>query len=216
MRTIGVAVSAVLALGSCQARETKAPDEAAPADTGGAPAGSDAAVARILAMPLMQRCGFEDPNLPTPTATQVIDLSGGVFAILADCQAPAGEPVPRTLYVQGPDGVLKYQPLLIYNGAGYEPDYTWESAQAVPLTWDATASQLVSIYPTAARPAEDGAEARKASQAAIRWRWAADQFAMVSSTYTVQETPGGPFTPSGVWPTTPPIADPTAPLQPIT
>lgn len=217
MRTVVVAAAAALALSACQAAETKAPAEAEPAaTTAAAPAGSDAAVARILAMPLMQRCGSEDPNLPTPTATQVVDLSGGVFAVLADCQAPEGQPVPRALFVQGPDGVLKYQPLLIYNGAGYDPDYTWEGAQAVPLSWDAAASQLVSTYPTGARPAEEGVEASKASEATIRWRWAGDHFAMVSSTYTVQDTPGGPFTPNGVWPTTPPIADPTAPLQPVT
>lgn len=218
MRTVIVAAAAALALAACQAAESQAPAEAAPgaAATAAAPAGSEAAVARILAMPLMQRCGSEDPNLPTPTATQVIDLSGGVFAVLADCQAPAGEPVPRALFVQGPDGVLKYQPLLIYNGAGYEPDYTWEGAQAVPLIWDAAAAQLVSVYPTAARPAEDGSDAVKASEATIRWRWAGDHFAMVSSTYTVQDTPGGPFNANGAWPTTPPIADPTSPLQPMT
>lgn len=207
-----VAVASGMTLAACQS-PAEAPDATAPAAA--APAGSDAAVARIAALSPMQRCGAEDPNLPTPTATQVIDLSGGVFAVLADCPAPAGQPVPRALFVQGPDGVLKYQPLLIYNGAGYEPEYTWEGIHSVPLTWDAAAAQIVSVYSTAAMPAEDGAEAVKAGQSTIRWRWAGDHFAMVSSTYTVQQTPGGPFSPNGAWPTTPPTDDPTAPLQPV-
>ena len=212
MKSISVAALAALALAGCQQpAETEAPAEAAKA----IPAGAAAAVDRITAIPLLQRCGADAPGTPRPMLSQAVDLGGGVFAVIMDCQPHAEQTLTQTVHVQGPDGVLKYQPLLIYNGAGYEPDYTWEGTHSAPLTWDAATSQLVSVYKSPAHPAADGRDAVKASEATIRWRWAGDHFAMVSSTYAVQDAPGAPFVVNATWPATPPTADPTSPLQPV-
>lgn len=212
MKTISIVALAALALAACQQpAETKAPAEAAKV----MPAGAAAAVDTVAALSVLERCGADASGISRPVLSHVVDLGGGVFAVLMDCQSAAGEQTLQTVHVQGTDGVLKYQPLLIYNGAGYEPDYTWEGTQSAPLTWDATTSQLVSVYKTSASPAVDGQGAVKASEATIRWRWAGDQFAMVSSTYAVQDAPGGPFVVNATWPTTPPTEDPTAALQPV-
>ena len=212
MKTISVAALTALALAACQQpAETSAPAKAAD----GAPAGSAAAVERLAAMPALERCGADAPGAATPMLSHVVDLGGGAFAVIMDCRPDPGQPATQTVHVQGPDGVLKYQPLLIYNGAGYDPDYTWEGTASAPLTWDPATSQLVSVYKSAAHPAADGQEAVKASEATIRWRWAGDHFAMVSSTYAVQDGPGAPFVVNATWPDTPPVADPTSPLQPV-
>ncbi len=216
MKSISVAALAALALAlalaACeQPAETKAPTEAANA----MPVGAAAAVDRIEAIPVLERCGADAPGTPRPMLSHAVDLGGGVFAVIMDCQPDAEQTVTQTVHVQGPDGVLKYQPLLIYNGAGYEPDYTWEATHSAPLMWDGATSQLVSVYKSAAHPAADGEEAVKASEATIRWRWAGDHFAMVSSTYAVQDAPGAPFVVNATWPGTPLIADPTSPLEPV-
>lgn len=212
-----VAAATVLTLAACQKVAEPAPAPTSGAASAEAHAGAAAVVERLAAMPGMERCGEDWPGHAAPApASQVVDLGGGSFAVLMNCQLGADRPITQTVHVQGPDGVLKYQPLLIYNGAGYDPDYTWEGTHSAPLTWDAATSQLVSVYKTAAMPAADGQDAVKASEATIRWRWAGDHFAMVSSTYAVQDAPGAPFVVNATWPGTPPIADPTSPLQPVT
>ena len=212
MKSVSVAVLAALTLEACQQPVATPAPVAVDATM---PAGAAAAVDRLAALPVLARCGADAPGPAKPMLSHAVDLGGGTYAVIMDCQAQPGVPTQQTVHVIGPDGVLKSQTLLIYNGAGYDADYTWEGTSAAPVKWDSAASQLVSVYAQPASPAEDGQPAGKATEATVRWRWAGDRFAMVSSTYAVQDAPGAPFVVEATWPGTPPIADPTTPPEPV-
>ncbi|MBU2380818.1 MAG: hypothetical protein KJ824_16820 [Alphaproteobacteria bacterium] len=191
-----------MSLSACQkAAETTEPS-AASAD---APAGSAAAVERILAMPVMERCGSDWPGHTPPTAHQVIDLGEGAFAVLTDCYPNDDQPAWKTLHVQGADGVLKAQPLIIYNGPEYDEGYDWEVSPTSEARWDSTARQLVWAYTLAPGDEEPATQVRT-----MRWRWDGEKMAMVEAGRAMHATPNAPATaPVTGWPTTPATPDPT-------
>jgi hypothetical protein len=183
-------------------------------ETSEAPASPDiasaAAVTRILAMPVMSRCGSENPDKPAPTGTRVIDLGGGAFAILADCAA-AGEPADRSLFVQGADGVLKHQGLILYNGPEYTDGYDWEPVQTADISWEPATKTFVTV---ATVPANDTDPMTKVST--MRWRWDGSKIAMVEASRVTHATPQAPATaPVTGWPKTPAVADPTPAAEPV-
>lgn len=212
MKIVSIAALAALSLSACQ---QPADTTALVAGDPAKPASAAAAVDRVGDMPVLARCGTDAPGPAKPMLSHAVDLGGRTIAVLMDCPQQSNFPTKQTVHVIGPDGVLKSQTLLIYNGAGYDADYTWGATSAAPVTWDAAASQLVSVYTQPASSAGDGQPAVKASEATVRWRWAGDRFAMVSSTHAVQETPRSPFVVDATWPGTPPIADPTTPPEPV-
>lgn len=145
---------------------------------------------------------------PEPRGVHAVDLDSTTLAVLADCSVEADQAVPmRQLYVRGADGVLKQQMLLIYNGPGYEPDYTWEAVGAGPIAVDPSTNDIVLDWKTTARSGEAGLDDIAASRSVVTWRWETDHFAMVSATYEE----GTPLRRTGAWPTTPPTDDPTGP-----
>lgn len=203
-----IALASVLAAGAC--------DKAEPADTPAtaaaptAPAGSAEAVARVLAMPVADRCGSTVPGQPTPSVSQIIDLGGGAFAILADCQAMPGEPTYKSLHVQGPDGMLKAQSLIVYNGPEHDDGFDWEVTQTSEATWDATARELVSVWTV-----EPNEEDLATKVSTVKWRWDGSKFVMVSAVRVTHATPGAPATGEVTgWPVAG-ETDPTPPATPV-
>lgn len=202
--TISV-LTAALALTACQQKEA---EKAASAQ---ADPGVAAVLAEVSAAP-----NCSEWTAATPRKVDTVALSGDVTAYLADCAIPQQDQnASRRLYVRSADGVLKNQYLLIYNGDGYAPDYTWEGIAEGPVAWDAAKSEMVLTWNYAARPAEGGEPATPANSSTVRWRWAGDHFVMVSSTYSEQAAAGGPVVLKASWPSTPPIDDPTSAPTPV-
>lgn len=186
---LAAALAAVLALGACQ-KATEGVDEAAAAS--GAPAGSAVAVERILAIPVMDRCGGDWPGHPAPTFTQVIDLGGAAFAVLTDCYPNEEGQAPwKTLHVQGADGVLKAQPLILFNGpeAEFDEGFDWEPSSTSEATWDAAAKELVWSDTIPPNESEVSSQVRT-----MRWRWDGSKLVMVSAVRVTHATPGAPAT----------------------
>lgn len=170
---------------------------------------SEAAVTRILALPLMVRCGSENPSLPAPTKTEVVKLGGGAFAVLADCAYAADAPA-KSLYVQGADGVLKHQALLFYNGPEYTDGYDWEPAQTSAVTWDAASKTFVLVD---SMPDDDAGGPQTRT---MRWRWDGAKLSMVEASRVTHATPDA--APTGLvtgYPKTPAIPDPTLAAEPV-
>lgn len=210
MKSICIAAIAALGLAACQqAAETKAPAEAATTS----PAGSEAAVARILAMPVMARCGGDWPGHAAPTANQVIDLGGGAFAVLTDCHPnEEGQAPSKTLHVQGADGVLKSQSLILFNGpeAEFEEGYDWEPSLTSEATWDAAAKEFVWSDTVGPNEGETSTQTRT-----MRWRWDGSKLVMTSAVRVTRATPGAPATGEVAgWPVSG-KADPTPAAVPV-
>lgn len=189
MKTICIAAVAALALAACQ--QPAEPKAAADAATT-APAASSAAVERILAMPVMARCGGDWPGHAAPTANQVIDLGGGAFAVLADCYPNAEGQTPwKSLHVQGPDGVLKSQSLILFNGPEVEFDegFDWEPSLTSEARWDAAAGEFVWSDTVGPNDGETSYWVRT-----MRWRWDGSKLAMVSAVRVTHAAPGAPAT----------------------
>jgi hypothetical protein len=197
----GLALAAVVA--GCQQKTETVPSVAAAAP-------SAAAVTRLLAMPMTTRCGGENPEKPAPTGVQAIDLGGGAFAVLADC-AYAGDAPQKSLYVQGADGVLKHQALIIYNGPEYTDGYDWEPVPTADVTWEPATRTFVTV---ATFPATETDPTTKVST--MRWRWDGSKIAMVEASRVTHATPDAPATqPVTGWPKTPAIPDPTGVAEPV-
>ena len=195
----GLALAA--AISGCQQKTDAAPSAIAPV--------SDAAVTRILALPMMARCGSENPNLPAPTKTEVIDLGGKAFAVLADCAYASDAPL-KSLYVQGADGVLKHQALIFYNGPEYTDGYDWEPAKTSAVTWDSAAKTFV-LVDTITSDDDSSPQTRT-----MRWRWDGAKLAMVEASRITRATPDAELT--GLvtgFPKTPAIPDPTPAAEPV-
>lgn len=189
MKTICIAAVAALALAACQ--QPAEPKAAADAATT-APAASSAAVERILAMPVMARCGGDWPGHAAPTANQVIDLGSGAFAVLADCYPNAEGQTPwKSLHVQGPDGVLKSQSLILFNGPEVEFDegFDWEPSLTSEARWDAAAREFVWSDTVGPNDGETSYWVRT-----MRWRWDGSKLAMVSAVRVTHAAPGAPAT----------------------
>ncbi|CAN5174740.1 hypothetical protein BH10PSE2_BH10PSE2_07980 [soil metagenome] len=201
----GLIIAAALAATGCGKVEAPAAAKAASAT-----ASSAAAVARIMAMPTMDRCGGDNPNLPAPTGTQVVDFGAGAFGILVDCTLGAETPA-AVLFIQGPDGVLKRQWLINYNGPEYDPDYQWEPAGLWNITWDPT-TRLFAVVSSG--PIDDKSAATRTST--MHWRWDGNRIAMVDAMRVTQARPGAPATDLVTgYPKTPPIPDPTPIATPV-
>lgn len=189
MKTICIAAVAALALAACQQpAETKAVADA----TTTAPAASATAVERILALPVMARCGGDWPGHAAPTANQVIDLGGGAFAVLADCYPNEEGQTPwKSLHVQGADGVLKAQSLVLFNGpeAEFEEGFDWEPSLTSEATWDAAAREFVWSDTIPPNESEVSSQVRT-----MRWRWDGSKLAMVSAVRVTHAAPGAPAT----------------------
>jgi len=187
MKTIAALSVAALVLAACQQ-----PAGTKGAEAGGAPAGSAAAVARILAIPVFDRCGGDWPGHPAPTANQVIDLSGGAFAVLTDCYPSAEGRAPwKTLHVQGADGVLKAQSLILYNGPAeeFEEGYDWEPSLTSEAVWDPATQEFVWSDTTLPNTGETQYWTRT-----MRWRWDGSKIVMVSAVRVTHAAPGAPAT----------------------
>lgn len=186
MKIISIAALAALALAACQQPAgTKAAADAAPA-------ASAAAVERILAMPVMARCGGDWPGHAAPTTNQVIDLGGGAFAVLADCYPNAEGQAPwKSLHVQGQDGILKSQSLVLFNGpeAEFDEGFDWEQSPTSQATWDAAAKELVWSDTVGPNDGETSSQTRT-----MRWRWDGSRMAMVSAVRVTHAIPGAPAT----------------------
>ena len=194
-------VLSAAAIVGCQQKMDAAPSATAPA--------SDAAVTRILALPMMARCGSENPNLPVPTKTEVIDLGGKAFAVLADCAYASDAPI-KSLYVQGADGVLKHQALIFYNGPEYTEGYDWEPTQTSAVAWD-EASRTFVLVDTVASDDDRSPQTRT-----MRWRWDGAKLAIVDASRVTRATPDAE--PTGLvtgFPKTPSIPDPTPAAEPV-
>ncbi|WGM31238.1 hypothetical protein [Brevundimonas sp. NIBR11] len=186
MKTIAALSVVALALVACQN-----PEASKGAGAGDAPAGSAEAVQRILALPVMERCGSDWPGHPAPTANQVVDLGGGAFAVLTDCYpSEEGQAPWKTLHVQGADGVLKAQPLILYNGPEYEDGYDWEVSQTSQARWDAAAKEFV----WSDTLTSDNAGVPKTQVRTMRWRWDGSKIVMVSAVRVTPATLSAPPT----------------------
>lgn len=197
-----------LALAACQQPGTKAS-----ADSAGAP-DSTAAVARILAMPVMERCGSDWPGHAPPTANQVIDLGGGAFAVLTDCyQSEEGKAAWKSLHVQGADGVLKAQSLILFNGpaAEFDEGFNWEVSPTSEATWNPAAKELVWADTLGPNETDPSSQTRT-----MRWRWNGSKLVMVDAIRVTHATAGAPATGEVTgWPTTPATPDPTPEAVPV-
>lgn len=213
MKSIAIAAIAVLGLAACQAAETEAPKGAeATAAVDGAPAGSAEAVQRILAIPLMQRCAGDWPGHPDPTAHQVIDLGGGAFAVMTECHPDDGKAPWKSLHVQGADGVLKAQSLILFNGpeTEFEEGHDWEPSVTSEAVWDPATKEFVWSHTF---PADDGDTATHVRT--MRWRWDGSKIAMVSAVRVTHAAPGAPATNAVTgWPAAGKI-DPTPAAVPV-
>ena len=190
-----------VAIGACQQKSD--------ASSAGTHDASAAAVTRILSMPMMTRCGSENPSLPAPTKTDMIALGGSAFAIIADCAYASDAPI-KSLYVQGTDGVLKHQALIFYNGPEYTDGYDWEPAQTSAVTWDAAARTFV-LVDTIASDDDSSPQTRT-----MRWRWDGAKLAMVEASRVTRASPDAE--PTGLvtgFPRTPAIPDPTPTAEPV-
>ena len=194
MKTVSALSIAALALAACQQ----------PAEKGDA-SSVDAIESRVRtlvdAVPDCQGWAGAEPR-----GVHTVDLDSATVAVVADCSVSEGQSSPmRKLYVQGPDGVLKQQMLLIYNGPGYESDYTWEAVEAAPIAIDPSTHDVELEWKAAERKGQEGFDDADATRSVVTWRWDRDHFAMVSSTFEA----GTPLRQTGAWPTTPPTDDPT-------
>ena len=210
MKTIYVAAISALALAACQpAAETGVPADAASPS----PAVAEAAVARILAMPVLERCGGDWPGHAAPSANQVIDLGSGAFAVLTDCYPSAEGQTPwKSLHVQGADGVLKSQSLILFNGpeAEFDEGYDWEPSLTSEATWDAAAKEFVWSDTVGPNEGETSTQTRT-----MRWRWDGSKLAMASAVRVTHATPGAPATGEVAgWPVSG-KADPTPAAVPV-
>jgi hypothetical protein len=206
-----IALACVVATSACDKPAAEGRPPATGVDADAAPAGSASAVARILAMPTMVRCDADNPDVPAPTGTRVVDLGGGAFAILADCASDGGAPL-KALFVQGADGVLKRQPLLVYNGPQYPDEYQFEGVPTLPLVWDAADQVLTGEFDLG--PREEGDPGTMVST--MRWRWDGARMALVEATVATRAAPGGDATnPVKGYPGTPAGTDPTPPATPV-
>lgn len=209
---LAAVLGALAALSACQktAGSTEAPAAAVAAE---APAGSAAAVARILAIPVMDRCGSDWPGHTAPTANQVIDLAGGAFAVLTDCYPnEEGQTTWKTLHVQGADGVLKSQWLVLFNGPAeeFEEGFDWEPSLTSQATWDAAARELVWSDTVGPNDGETSNRTRT-----MRWRWDGSRLVMVSAVRVSHASPGAPATGAVTgWPAAG-KTDPTPPATPV-
>jgi hypothetical protein len=210
MKSICIAAIAALALAACQqGAETRAPAGAASPS----PAGSDAAVARILAMPVADRCGSDWPGHAAPTANQVIDLGGGAFAVLTDCYPTEEGQAPwKSLHTQGADGVLKSQSLILFNGpeAEFDEGFDWEPSLTSKATWDTAARELVWSDTVGPNDGETSTQTRT-----MRWSWDGSRLAMLGAVRVTHATPGAPATGEVTgWPAAG-KTDPTPPATPV-
>lgn len=212
MKIIIVLSVAALALTACQPTgEGRASADAASAT--GAPAGSAEAVQRILAIPVLDRCGGDWPGHAAPTANQVIDLGGGAFAVLTDCHPNEEGQTPwKTLHVQGADGMIKSQSLILFNGpeAEFEEGYDWEPSLTSEATWDAAAREFVWSDTLGPNEGETSTQTRT-----MRWRWDGSKLAMVSAVRVTHATPGATASAEVTgWPS-PGKVDPTPAAVPV-
>lgn len=210
MKSICIAAIAALALAACQqGAETRAPAGAASPS----PAGSDAAVARILAIPVADRCGSDWPGHAAPTANQVIDLGGGAFAVLTDCYPTEEGQAPwKSLHTQGADGVLKSQSLILFNGpeAEFDEGFDWEPSLTSQATWDTAARELVWSDTVGPNDGETAIQTRT-----MRWSWDGSRLAMLGAVRVTHATPGAPATGEVTgWPAAG-KTDPTPPATPV-
>jgi hypothetical protein len=210
MKRICIAAIAALTLAACQqAAETGASTETASTT----PAGAEAAVSRILAMPVMERCGGDRPGHAAPTANQVINMGGGAFAVLTDCYPNEEGQTPwKSLHVQGADGVLKSQSLILFNGpeAEFEEGYDWEPSLTSEATWDAAAREFVWSDTVGPNEGETSTQTRT-----MRWRWDGSKLALASAVRVTHATPGAPATGEVVgWPVSG-KTDPTPAAVPV-
>lgn len=194
---LAAAVATVLSLAACQKPAETEPTPAAAA--AGSPAGSVAAVEHILALPALARCGAEAAG-----TNQVIDLGGGAFAVLADCEPSDSSSALKALFVQGADGVLKSQSLFSYHGPVQADGVNADEGLTSPLTWDDAAKELVSISTLGPDQGQTPAQTTT-----TKWRWDGSKIALVSAVVTG----GGDVPPS--WPTTPATPDPTPAAVPV-
>jgi hypothetical protein len=209
IRLMALACLAATSAGDKPAAEGPPPAAGVAADA--APAASASAVARILAMPTMVRCGADIPDVPAPTETRVLDLGGGAFAVLADCTLEAASPT-KALFVQGADGVLKRQPLLVYNGPGYPDEYQFEAVPTLPLVWNEADKVLTGAFDLG--PQEEGSPVTTVST--LRWRWDGSRMALIDAAVARPAAPGGAAAgPVKGYPKTPAGADPTPPAKPV-
>jgi hypothetical protein len=118
----------------------------------------------------------------------------------------------KALFVQGVDGVLKRQPLLVYNGPGYPDEYQFEGVPTLPLVWDEAAKVLTGEFDLG--PQEEGDP--RTTVSTVRWRWDGTRMAMIDAVVARRAGPGGAAAdPVKGYPETPARGDPTPPATPV-
>jgi|GEM_PF-2723845 len=206
-----IALACLAAASACDKPAADAAPDTPAVAADAASAGSASAVARILALPTMARCDVDNPDGPAPTETRVLDLGGGAFAVLADCTL-GGAPPTKALFVQGADGVLKRQTLVIYNGPGYPEEYQFEGVPTLPLVWDDADKILTGVFDPG--PREEGDP--RTTVSTMRWRWDGTRMAMIDAAVARRAVPGeAEADPIKGYPKTPAEADPTPPATPV-